>query len=36
MPTAVFTGEFLGTVAISCATPQFCMAVNSRGTTAHT
>jgi hypothetical protein len=35
-PVSVFTGEFLGTVAISCATPSFCMAVSSRGTAAHT
>lgn len=36
MPTSVFTGEFLATVAISCPTPRFCMTVNSRGTAAHT
>jgi hypothetical protein len=35
-PTSVFTGEFLSTVVVSCATPEFCMAVNNRGTAAHT
>ena len=35
-PVSAFTGEFLGTVAVSCASARFCMAVNSRGTAAHT